>query len=221
MSEVELVNDGSNDDLARAMILRASSSPRARRGGASCSRSSASRTWCSPRTSTNRIATAKRPPRTRSASRAKRLRRSPRRIPTRSSSPPTRSSSSTDWCSASHATKPTPSACSAMLGGQTHVVLTAVAVSYRGEHALRRRVRARHVPAAHARDASARTSRRASQWTRPARTAFRVTARRFVERIDGDYFAVMGLALTRMVGLLGRSSGCATTSVRSRYCTPA
>ena len=35
-----------------------------------------------------------------------------------------------------------------------------------------------------------------------------------VDRVDGDYFAVMGLALNRLVRLLSRARTRATTSVR-------
>ena len=89
----------------------------------------------------------------------------------------------------------------AMLGGQTHVVLTAVAVAYRGE--LRSGVE------------SVRVTFR--PFTRERIRAYIATGEpmdkagsygiqgygaTLVERIDGDYFAVMGLALARMVDLL-------------------
>jgi len=89
----------------------------------------------------------------------------------------------------------------AMLGGQTHVVLTAVAVAYHGE--LRAGVESVRV-----------TFRRL---TRERIRAYIATGEpmdkagsygiqgygaTLVERIDGDYFAVMGLALSRMVDLL-------------------
>lgn len=89
----------------------------------------------------------------------------------------------------------------AMLGGQTHVVLTAVAVAYHGE--LRAGVESVRV-----------TFRRL---TRERIRAYIATGEpmdkagaygiqgfgaTIVERIEGDYFAVMGLPLVRLVGLM-------------------
>ena len=89
----------------------------------------------------------------------------------------------------------------AMLGGQTHVVLTAVAAHYRGE--LRSGVE------------SVRVTFR--PLTRESILAYIATREpmdkaggygiqgfgaTLIERIDGDYFAVMGLALARMIDLL-------------------
>jgi len=88
-----------------------------------------------------------------------------------------------------------------MLGGQTHVVLTAVAVHYRGE--MRSGVESVRVTFR----PLTRESIRAYIATRePMDKAGAYGIQGFgatlVERIDGDYFAVMGLALARMTDLL-------------------
>jgi len=89
----------------------------------------------------------------------------------------------------------------AMLGGQTHVVLTAVAVSYRGAvRSCVESVRVTFRPLT-------RESIRAYIATRePMDKAGAYGIQGYgatlVERIDGDYFAVMGLALARMIDLL-------------------
>lgn len=89
----------------------------------------------------------------------------------------------------------------AMLGGQTHVVLTAVAVQYRGE--MRSGVESVRVTFR----PLTRESIRAYIATRePMDKAgaygIQGLGATLVERIDGDYFAVMGLALARMIDLL-------------------
>ncbi|MEO8881325.1 MAG: Maf family protein [Gemmatimonadaceae bacterium] len=88
-----------------------------------------------------------------------------------------------------------------MLGGQTHVVLTAVAVSYRGKmHSDVESVRV-----------TFRTLERerigayiATGEPRDKAGAYGIQGfgATLVERVDGDYFAVMGLPLARMVDLL-------------------
>jgi septum formation protein len=89
----------------------------------------------------------------------------------------------------------------AMLGGQTHVVLTAVAVAYHGELragvesvrvAFRRLTRER----IRAYIATGEPMDKAGSY------GIQGYGATLVERIDGDYFAVMGLALSRMVDLL-------------------
>lgn len=89
----------------------------------------------------------------------------------------------------------------AMLSEQTHVVLTAVAVQYRGE--MRSGVESVRVTFR----PLTRESIRAYIATRePMDKAGAYGIQGFgatlVERIDGDYFAVMGLALARMIDLL-------------------
>jgi septum formation protein len=89
----------------------------------------------------------------------------------------------------------------AMLGGQTHVVLTAVAAHYRGE--LRSGVESVRVTFR----SLTRESILAYIATRePMDKAGAYGIQGFgatlIERIDGDYFAVMGLALARMIDLL-------------------
>jgi len=88
-----------------------------------------------------------------------------------------------------------------MLGGQTHVVLTAVAVTYRGE--MRSSVESVRVTFRPLDDerigayiATAEPMDKAGAY---GIQGFGAT---LVERIDGDYFAVMGLPLARMVDLL-------------------
>lgn len=89
----------------------------------------------------------------------------------------------------------------AMLSGQTHVVLTAVAAQYRGE--LRSGVESVRVTFR----PLTRESILAYIATRePMDKAGAYGIQGFgatlIERIDGDYFAVMGLALARMIDLL-------------------
>ena len=89
----------------------------------------------------------------------------------------------------------------AMLGGQTHVVLTAVATHYRGE--MRSGVESVRVTFR----PLTRESIRAYIATRePMDKAGAYGIQGFgatlIERIDGDFFAVMGLALARMIDLL-------------------
>ncbi|HMI59234.1 MAG TPA: Maf family protein [Gemmatimonadaceae bacterium] len=88
-----------------------------------------------------------------------------------------------------------------MLSGQTHVVLTAVAVSYRGRmrsgvESVRVTFRALDAERIGAYIATAEPMDKAGAY---GIQGFGAT---LVERIDGDYFAVMGLALARMVDLL-------------------
>jgi len=89
----------------------------------------------------------------------------------------------------------------AMLGGQTHVVLTAVAVAYRGE--LRSGVESVRVTF---RPLTRKRIRAYIATGEPMDKAGSYGIQGYgatlVERIDGDYFAVMGLALARMVDLL-------------------
>jgi septum formation protein len=88
-----------------------------------------------------------------------------------------------------------------MLGGQTHVVLTAVAVSYKGQ--MRSAVESVRVTF------RALDNERIGAYiatTEPMDKAGAYGIQGFgatlVERVDGDYFAVMGLPLARMVDLL-------------------
>ena len=88
-----------------------------------------------------------------------------------------------------------------MLSGQTHVVLTAVAVTYRGSvrsgvESVRVTFRALDSERIGAYIATAEPMDKAGAY---GIQGFGAT---LVERIDGDYFAVMGLALARMVDLL-------------------
>jgi len=88
-----------------------------------------------------------------------------------------------------------------MLGGQTHVVLTAVAVTYRGQmragvESVRVTFRALDPERIGAYIATAEPMDKAGAY---GIQGFGAT---LVERIDGDYFAVMGLPLARMVDLL-------------------
>jgi septum formation protein len=89
----------------------------------------------------------------------------------------------------------------AMLGGQTHVVLTAVAVSYRGRmrtgvESVRVTFRTLDKERIGAYIATAEPMDKAGAY---GIQGFGAT---LVERVDGDYFAVMGLPLARMVDLL-------------------
>ncbi|MDQ2930092.1 MAG: Maf family protein [Gemmatimonadota bacterium] len=88
-----------------------------------------------------------------------------------------------------------------MLGGQTHVVLTAVAVSYRGKmhsdvESVRVTFRTLDRERIGAYIATAEPMDKAGAY---GIQGFGAT---LVERVDGDYFAVMGLPLARMVDLL-------------------
>jgi septum formation protein len=88
-----------------------------------------------------------------------------------------------------------------MLSGQTHVVLTAVAVTYRGQmrsgvESVRVTFRVLDRERIGAYIATAEPMDKAGAY---GIQGFGAT---LVERIDGDYFAVMGLALARMVDLL-------------------
>ena len=88
-----------------------------------------------------------------------------------------------------------------MLGGQTHVVLTAVAVTYRGKmragvESVRVTFRALDRERIGAYIATSEPMDKAGAY---GIQGFGAT---LVERIDGDYFAVMGLPLARMVDLL-------------------
>ncbi|MBA2683377.1 MAG: septum formation inhibitor Maf [Gemmatimonadaceae bacterium] len=88
-----------------------------------------------------------------------------------------------------------------MLGGQTHVVLTAVAVSYRGKmHAdvesVRVTFRSLDTERIGAYVATGEPMDKAGSY---GIQGFGAT---LIERVDGDYFAVMGLPLARMVDLL-------------------
>jgi septum formation protein len=88
-----------------------------------------------------------------------------------------------------------------MLGGQTHVVLTAVAVTYRGKmragvESVRVTFRALDRERIGAYIATGEPMDKAGAY---GIQGFGAT---LVERIDGDYFAVMGLPLARMVDLL-------------------
>ena len=88
-----------------------------------------------------------------------------------------------------------------MLGGQTHVVLTAVAATYRGQmrsgvESVRVTFRSLDRERIGAYIATAEPMDKAGAY---GIQGFGAT---LVERIDGDYFAVMGLPLARMVDLL-------------------
>ena len=88
-----------------------------------------------------------------------------------------------------------------MLGGQTHVVLTAVAVAHGG--AMRSGVESVRVTF---RELSRERIRAYIATREPMDKAGAYGIQGYgatlVERIDGDYFAVMGLALARMIDLL-------------------
>ena len=88
-----------------------------------------------------------------------------------------------------------------MLGGQTHVVLTAVAVAHGG--AMRSGVESVRVTfrpltreRIHAYIATREPMDKADSY------GIQGYGATLVERVDGDYFAVMGLALARMIDLL-------------------
>jgi septum formation protein len=89
----------------------------------------------------------------------------------------------------------------AMLSGQTHVVLTAVAVHYEGQQrssveSVRVTFRPLTRERIHAYIATREPMDKAGAY---GIQGFGAT---LVERIDGDYFAVMGLALARLIDLL-------------------
>ena len=88
-----------------------------------------------------------------------------------------------------------------MLGGQTHVVLTAVAVAHKGE--MRSgvesvRVTFRPLP----RDRIRAYIATREPMDKAGSYGIQGFGATLVERIDGDYFAVIGLALARMTDLL-------------------
>jgi septum formation protein len=89
----------------------------------------------------------------------------------------------------------------AMLGGQTHVVLTAVAVSHAGR--MRSGVESVRVTF---RSLTRERIRAYIDTREPMDKAGSYGIQGYgatlVERIDGDYFAVMGLAIARMIDLL-------------------
>jgi septum formation protein len=90
----------------------------------------------------------------------------------------------------------------AMLAGQTHVVLTAVAVSQgarmrSGVESVRVTFRALTRARIRAYIATGEPMDKAGSY------GIQGYGATLVERIDGDYFAVMGLALARMIDLLG------------------
>jgi septum formation protein len=88
-----------------------------------------------------------------------------------------------------------------MLGGQTHVVLTAVAVAYGG--AMRSGVESVRVtfrPLTRERIRAYIATR--EPMDKAGSYGIQGYGATLVERIDGDYFAVMGLALARMIDLL-------------------
>ena len=89
-----------------------------------------------------------------------------------------------------------------MLAGQTHVVLTAVAVAHRG--GIRSGVESVRVtfrPLTRARIRAYIATR--EPMDKAGSYGIQGYGATLVERIDGDYFAVMGLALGRMIDLLG------------------
>jgi MAF protein len=89
----------------------------------------------------------------------------------------------------------------AMLGGQTHVVLTAVAVAYHGE--LRSGVESVRVTfRSLARERIRAYIATGEPMDKAGSYGIQGYGATLVERIDGDYFAVMGLALARMTELL-------------------
>ena len=89
----------------------------------------------------------------------------------------------------------------AMLGGQTHVVLTAVAVSHRGEmRSGVESVRVTFRPLT--RDAIRAYIATREPMDKAGAYGIQGYGATFIERIDGDYFAVMGLAISRMIDLL-------------------
>ncbi len=90
----------------------------------------------------------------------------------------------------------------AMLAGQTHVVLTAVAVAHRGSiRSGVESVRVTFRPLTRARIRAYIATR--EPMDKAGSYGIQGYGAMLVERIDGDYFAVMGLALGRMIDLLG------------------
>jgi septum formation protein len=90
----------------------------------------------------------------------------------------------------------------AMLAGQTHVVLTAVAVAHRGSiRSGVESVRVTFRPLTRARIRGYIATR--EPMDKAGSYGIQGYGATLVERIDGDYFAVMGLALGRMIDLLG------------------
>ena len=88
-----------------------------------------------------------------------------------------------------------------MLGGQTHVVLTAVAVMYRGH--MRSGVESVLVTfRALDRERIGAYIATSEPMDKAGAYGIQGFGATLVERIDGDYFAVMGLPLARMVDLL-------------------
>jgi len=88
-----------------------------------------------------------------------------------------------------------------MLSAQTHVVLTAVAVTYRGE--LRSGVESVRVTfRALTRERIRGYIATGEPMDKAGSYGIQGYGATLVERIDGDYFAVMGLALGRMIDLL-------------------
>lgn len=90
----------------------------------------------------------------------------------------------------------------AMLGGQTHVVLTAVAVAHgarlrSGVESVRVTFRPLTRERIRAYIATGEPMDKAGSY------GIQGYGATLVERIDGDYFAVMGLAIARMIDLLG------------------
>jgi septum formation protein len=89
----------------------------------------------------------------------------------------------------------------AMLGGQTHVVLTAVAVAYGGQ--MRSGVEAVRVSfRALTRERIRTYIATGEPMDKAGSYGIQGYGATLIERIDGDYFAVMGLALARMIDLL-------------------
>ena len=90
----------------------------------------------------------------------------------------------------------------AMLAGQTHVVLTAVAVAQGGRtRSGVESVRVTFRPLTRARIRAYIATR--EPMDKAGAYGIQGYGATLVERIDGDYFAVMGLALARMIDLLG------------------
>jgi septum formation protein len=88
-----------------------------------------------------------------------------------------------------------------MLSGQIHVVLTAVAVTYRGQ--MRSGVESVRVSFRELdRERIGAYIATAEPMDKAGAYGIQGFGATLVERIDGDYFAVMGLALARMVDLL-------------------
>jgi septum formation protein len=91
----------------------------------------------------------------------------------------------------------------AMLGGQTHVVLTAVAVAYGGTMSSGvESVRVTFRPLTHEAIRAYIATR--EPMDKAGAYGIQGFGATLIERIDGDYFAVMGLALARMIGQLDK-----------------